>query len=101
MTRIEPGNVVGESALTESIRPIRGQIVQGRIAAPPASWERSGYGGPCPPSGTHRYLFKLYAVDRALDLEAGITAADLTRALEWHDLAEAVLMGRYARTRRR
>jgi Raf kinase inhibitor-like YbhB/YbcL family protein len=65
------------------------------------SWGRSGYGGPCPPSGTHRYFFKLYAVDGALDLEAGITAADLTRALEGHVLAEAVLMGRYARTRRR
>jgi phosphatidylethanolamine-binding protein (PEBP) family uncharacterized protein len=53
------------------------------------------------PSGTHRYFFKLYALDGALDLESGITAADLTRALEGHVLAEAVLMGRYARTRRR
>jgi Raf kinase inhibitor-like YbhB/YbcL family protein len=65
------------------------------------SWGRPGYGGPCPPSGTHRYFFKLYALDGALDLESGITAADLTRALEGHVLAEAVLMGRYARTRRR
>jgi Raf kinase inhibitor-like YbhB/YbcL family protein len=64
------------------------------------SWGRTGYGGPCPPSGTHRYFFKLYAVDRTLGLEPGLTAAELARALEGHVLAEAVLMGRYARTLR-
>jgi len=64
------------------------------------SWGRSGYGGPCPPSGTHRYFFKLYAVDRALGVAPGITEAELARALQGHVLAEAVLMGRYARTRR-
>jgi Raf kinase inhibitor-like YbhB/YbcL family protein len=64
------------------------------------TWGRSGYGGPCPPSGTHRYFFKLYAVDRALGVPPGITAAGLARALQGHVLAEAVLMGRYARTRR-
>jgi Raf kinase inhibitor-like YbhB/YbcL family protein len=62
------------------------------------SWGRTGYGGPCPPSGTHRYYFKLYAVDRALGLEPGVTAAELARAVEGRVLAEAVLMGRYART---
>jgi Raf kinase inhibitor-like YbhB/YbcL family protein len=61
------------------------------------SWGRSGYGGPCPPSGTHRYFFKLYAVDRVLGLASGATASDLAQALEGHVLAEAVLMGRYAR----
>jgi Raf kinase inhibitor-like YbhB/YbcL family protein len=64
------------------------------------SWGRSGYGGPCPPSGTHRYFFRLYAVDRALGLAAGITAAELARTLDGHVLAEAVWMGRYARRAR-
>jgi Raf kinase inhibitor-like YbhB/YbcL family protein len=62
------------------------------------SWRRSGYGGPCPPSGTHRYVFRLYAVDCALGLASGTTATDLARALRGHVLAEARLMGRYART---
>jgi Raf kinase inhibitor-like YbhB/YbcL family protein len=62
------------------------------------SWGRAGYRGPCPPSGTHRYFFKLYAVDRALGLQPGVTAAELVHALEGRVLAEAVLIGRYART---
>jgi Raf kinase inhibitor-like YbhB/YbcL family protein len=61
------------------------------------SWGRLGYGGPCPPSGTHRYFFKLYAVDRSLDLASGATAAELARALQGRVLAESVLMGRYGR----
>lgn len=56
-----------------------------------------GYGGPCPPGGTHRYYFKLYALDTVLDLEAGITKAELLSALEGHILAEGQLMGRYQR----
>jgi Raf kinase inhibitor-like YbhB/YbcL family protein len=65
------------------------------------SWGRLGYGGPCPPSGTHRYFIRVYAVDAALGLESGVTAAELARALEGHVLAEAALMGRYRRAARR
>jgi Raf kinase inhibitor-like YbhB/YbcL family protein len=56
-----------------------------------------GYGGPCPPGGTHRYFFKLYALDSELDLESGITKAQLLEAMEGHILAEAQLMGKYKR----
>jgi len=56
-----------------------------------------GYGGPCPPGGTHRYFFKLYALDQMLDLKAGATKAEVEAAMEGHVLAEAHLMGRYSR----
>ena len=56
-----------------------------------------GYGGPCPPSGTHRYFFKLYAVDAELSLKAGATRAELEKALEGHVLAQGQLMGTYQR----
>ncbi|MBN2007362.1 MAG: YbhB/YbcL family Raf kinase inhibitor-like protein [Anaerolineae bacterium] len=56
-----------------------------------------GYDGPCPPSGTHRYFFKLYALDTLLDLDSGATAAQLLKAVEGHVLAQAELMGTYAR----
>jgi Raf kinase inhibitor-like YbhB/YbcL family protein len=58
---------------------------------------RLGYGGPCPPGGTHRYFFKLYALDTELDLASGITKAQLIEAMEGHILAEAQLMGTYSR----
>jgi hypothetical protein len=61
------------------------------------SWGRLGYGGPCPPSGTHRYFFKLLALDRRLDLRPGATKADVLKAAEGHVLARAQLMGRYKR----
>jgi Raf kinase inhibitor-like YbhB/YbcL family protein len=58
---------------------------------------RVGYGGPCPPSGTHRYYFKLYALDVVLALRPGATKAQLERAMQGHVLAEAQLMGTYRR----
>jgi len=61
------------------------------------SWGRIGYGGPCPPSGTHRYYFRLYALDSRLGLAAGADADGLRHAMEGHILAEAELMGRYSR----
>jgi len=56
-----------------------------------------GYGGPCPPSGTHRYFFKLYALDRQLGLEAGATKEQLQAAMSGHILASSELIGRYSR----
>jgi Raf kinase inhibitor-like YbhB/YbcL family protein len=62
-------------------------------------WERTGYGGPCPPKGRHRYFFRLYAVDTLLgDLRAP-SKADLEAAMSGHVLATAELVGTYERTR--
>ena len=58
---------------------------------------RFGYGGPCPPGGTHRYYFKLYALDTVLELPGRITKADLLDAMRGHILAEGQLMGKYSR----
>jgi Raf kinase inhibitor-like YbhB/YbcL family protein len=56
-----------------------------------------GYTGPCPPSGTHRYYFRLYALDSELDSRAGASKASLEKAIEGHVLAKAELLGRYKR----
>lgn len=56
-----------------------------------------GYGGPCPPGGTHRYNFKLYALDQKLDLQSGVKKSDLLDAMEGHVLGEARLVGSYRR----
>lgn len=61
------------------------------------SWGRSDYGGPCPPSGTHRYFFKLYALDTMLDLKAGAGTDQLIQAMQGHILGQAETMGLYAR----
>lgn len=60
-------------------------------------FRRLGYGGPCPPGGTHRYYFKIYALDAMLDLPAGATKKDLEKAMEGHILAQGQLMGKYKR----
>jgi Raf kinase inhibitor-like YbhB/YbcL family protein len=60
-------------------------------------WKRNGYGGPCPPSGVHRYFFKLYALDTKLNLGAGTTKTDLEKAMQGHILAKAELIGLYKR----
>ena len=60
-------------------------------------FRKLGYGGPCPPGGTHRYYFKLYALDTEINLESGINKAQLLKAMEGHILAEGQLMGRYKR----
>jgi Raf kinase inhibitor-like YbhB/YbcL family protein len=60
-------------------------------------FRKIGYGGPCPPGGTHRYFFKVYALNAALEIEAGLTKKQLLKELEGHILAQGELMGRYAR----
>lgn len=56
-----------------------------------------GYGGPCPPSGTHRYFFKIYALDSELPLEASATKVELMKAMEGHIVVQGQLMGMYRR----
>ena len=60
-------------------------------------FRKIGYGGPCPPGGTHRYYFKLYALDTEINLDPGITKAELLKAMEGHILAEGQLLGKYKR----
>ena len=61
-------------------------------------FKRIGYGGPCPPGGkTHRYFFKLYALDSGLDLAPGAKKKDVEKAMKGHILAQGQLVGRYKR----
>ena len=57
------------------------------------SFGQLGWGGPCPPSGTHHYVFSLYALDIALNLPAGASLKDLQAAMDGHILAQAALTG--------
>jgi len=61
------------------------------------SWKQMAYGGPCPPSGTHRYYFTLYALDTVLEQAAGMSKKELLAAMEGHVLGQGQLMGTYAR----
>ena len=58
-------------------------------------WKRTGYGGPCPPIGRHRYFHKLYALDTLLPDLKSPTKAQLEKAMEGHVLAKAELVGTY------
>jgi Raf kinase inhibitor-like YbhB/YbcL family protein len=58
---------------------------------------QNGYNGPCPPSGTHRYFFKLYALDTALSLSSGANKDQLLKAMQGHILAQAELMGTFSK----
>ena len=59
------------------------------------SFGKTGYGGPCPPSGVHRYFFRVFALDDELDLLAGATKDELLDAMKGHIIASAELMGLY------
>jgi Raf kinase inhibitor-like YbhB/YbcL family protein len=65
------------------------------------SFEKIGYGGPCPPPGhgSHRYFFRVFALDTELSLNKGSTADDLLNAIDGHVIDEGQLMGRYERQR--
>lgn len=87
-----PANI---NELPESIPPdkeLENGAKQGRNG-----FRKIGYGGPCPPNGTHRYYFKLYALDTELDLKAGAKKKQLLKAMEEHILGKGQLMGRYKR----
>lgn len=84
-----------------NIPPNTGEIAAGSVPAGAVQgangWGRSEYGGPSPPSGTHRYFFKLYALDIALDLKPDANKAALERAMEDHIIAQTKLTGLYSR----
>lgn len=76
-----------------SIAKAEGLEFQGRT-----DFGTTGYGGPCPPSGTHRYFFKLYALDSMLDLKSGATIQELELAMNDHIIEKTELVGKYARS---
>jgi Raf kinase inhibitor-like YbhB/YbcL family protein len=59
----------------------------------------TGYGGPCPPSGTHRYFFKIYALDKKIDVATIVDKAQLLQEMEGHIIGQGQLMGKYQRQR--
>lgn len=79
--------------------PVIGRIAENSVPGLQGTndFKRQDYGGPCPPSGMHRYYFKLYALDRKLDLQPGITKDDLLRIMDAYVLEKAELMGRYTK----
>lgn len=58
-------------------------------------FRRKDYGGPCPPSGVHRYFFKIYALDKELNLKEGISKSELEKAMQGHIFDRAQLIGLY------
>jgi hypothetical protein len=81
-------------SLPEGVAP---EDLPGEARAGRNDWKRTGYGGPCPPVGRHRYFHKLYALDAVLPRVAAPTKAELEQAMAGHVLAEAVLVGTYAK----
>jgi hypothetical protein len=81
-------------------------LPEGARAPPPGAregtndWKRTGYGGPCPPIGRHRYYFRLFALDAALGDLGKPTRARLEQAMQGHVLETAELMGTYEKSRR-
>jgi Raf kinase inhibitor-like YbhB/YbcL family protein len=77
--------------------PVISRIEEGSIPGTQGvnDFRRGDYGGPCPPSGTHRYFFKLYALDETLGLPEGLGKGDVQNAMQSHILAEAELIGLY------
>lgn len=57
---------------------------------------KKGYGGPCPPSGTHRYVFHIFALDRKLDLHAGVKRTAVDKAMAGHIIAQGQLIARFS-----
>lgn len=91
-------NIPPETAgLDEDVRP--DAVLKNRICQGTTDFGRIGYGGPAPPSGTHRYFFKVYALDTMLDLAADSVKQELEIAMEGHILSKGELVGTYCRRR--
>lgn len=76
--------------------PAKDEVASGGLQGT-NDFRKIGYGGPCPPGGTHRYVFTLYALDSKLRLSAGATKKELLAAARGHVLAEGKLTGKYTR----
>ena len=84
----------GEAGLKEAVKP--SELPRGTLEGR-NDWGRTGYGGPCPPVGRHRYFFKLYALDVVLPDLGTPDKARLERAMKGHVLAQQELVGTYAK----
>ena len=83
---------VSAMEMTENSQP-KAPALQGKN-----DFGKFGYGGPCPPGGTHRYVFRLYALDQQIELASSPpTRSDVLKAIQGHILAEGRLVGKYAR----
>lgn len=82
------------TSLPEGVSPSSGPLAssQGKN-----DFGKIGYGGPCPPGGTHHYFFRLYALDAKLTLDSPATRSTVLKAMEGHIVAEGRLMGTYSR----
>ena len=80
--------------------PVTNQIAEGSIPGKQGrnDFGKNDYGGPCPPSGTHRYFHKIYALDTILDLKEGVSKKEVERAMEGHILDKAEIIGLYKKT---
>jgi Raf kinase inhibitor-like YbhB/YbcL family protein len=87
-----PGNI---TMLSENVPPL--EVLENGAKHGMNDFRKMGYGGPCPPRGTHRYYFKIFALDKELDVNSGITKKGLLKAMEGHILGEGQLMGKYKR----
>ena len=87
-----PYDVIGMVENTPPIETLSGGGMQGTN-----DFQKTGYGGPCPPRGSHRYFFKIYALDSELPLKPGASKADLEPAMEGHIISQGQLIGTYRR----
>jgi len=80
--------------------PVISQIEQNSVPGQQGSNDAGGVGyiAPCPPSGTHRYFFKIYALDRVFDLDEGVSKSSLESAMSGHILDRAELVGLYKKS---
>lgn len=84
-----------ENGLPENV-PTDGKLPNGSVQGR-TDFGRIGYGGPCPPSGVHRYRFRIYALNTSLNLPVGTTKQQVLKAIQGHVLADAELIGLYSR----
>ncbi len=89
-------NIPGDTRSLPEAVPIAPNLANGSSNGK-NSWNNYGYGGPCPPSGTHLYVFKIYALDTVLNIDAGANRKILYKIMEEHVLARGELTGTYSR----
>jgi Raf kinase inhibitor-like YbhB/YbcL family protein len=91
-------NIPADARSIQEDLPIKGKDIEPEaIYFGRNSWGNISYGGPCPPSGTHRYYFKLYALDTTIGLLPGATKDELLREMKGHILAQGELMGTFSK----